>query len=283
MIAAEDASRVEKAFGHVVTATTEVEHPRVPLQGMGTAFRALIIASLVLISAAFTACGVRGDKSGIAPILLFVGTGTSPGDVAAVETILNSNHLDFSTVNSSQLNAMSESEIRVHRLLIVPGGNFIDIGNSLTTSTTTNIRNAVQNGLNYLGIWAGGFFAGNSGYNGLNLTSGVRFGFYAAEARGIRKAAVAIAGPGAPTLDHYWEDGPQFTGWGAVVGKYPDGTPAVVQGTFGSGWVILTGIHPEAPADWRRGMTFTTPVSVDNAYAGMLIHAALNRTLLPHY
>ena len=264
--------------------------------------RVLISASLVLISTAFTACGVLGDKGnmlakganasaaatpltsgGIAPILLFNGSGTSPNDVAAVETILNSNHLNYSTVNSSHLNDMGESQIRGYRLLIVPGGNFIDIGNSLTSSTTANIRSAVQHGLNYLGICAGGFFAGNSGYNGLNLTSGVRFSFFAAEGRGIRKAAVAISGAGAPTLDQYWEDGPQFTGWGAVVGRYPDGTPATVEGTFGSGWVILTGVHPEAPASWRRGMTFTTPVSVDNDYAGMLIHAALNRTSLSHY
>jgi glutamine amidotransferase-like uncharacterized protein len=265
--------------------------------------RVRITASLVLISTAFAACGVRGDNGsvpakganasaaalpsplrsgGIAPILLFNGTGTSPNDVAAVETILSSNHLNYSTVNSSQLNEMSESKIRGYRLLIVPGGNFIDIGNSLTSNTTANIRNAVENGLNYLGICAGGFFAGNSVYNGLNLTSGVSFRFYAAEARGIRKAAVAIGGAGAPTLDQYWEDGPQFTGWGAVVAKYPDGTPAIVEGTFGGGWVVLTGVHPEAPAGWRRGMTFSTPVSVDNAYAGTLIHAALNRASLSH-
>jgi hypothetical protein len=103
------------------------------------------------------------------------------------------------------------------------------------------------------------------------------------ERRGIRKAAVAIAGAGALTLDQYWEDGPQFTGWGAVVGKYPDGSPAIVEGTFGSGWVIPSGVDPEAPAGWRRGMTFTTPVTLDNAYAGTLIHAALNRALLSHY
>ena len=249
-----------------------------------TPCRVLIMASLVLISTAVTACGVRADKgSGSAPILLFNGTGTSPNDVAALEAILNSNHFKYSTANSSRLNEMAESQIRGYRLLIVPGGNFIDIGNSLTSRTTANIRNAVQNGLNYLGICAGGFFAGNSGYNGLNLTSGVRFSFYAAEGRGIRKAAVAISGAGAPTLDQYWEDGPQFTGWGAVVGKYPDGTPAIVQGTFGSGWVTLTGVHPEAPAGWRSGMTFMTPVSVDNAYAGTLIHAALNRVALSHY
>jgi glutamine amidotransferase-like uncharacterized protein len=278
--------------------SNEVAYSRVPLPELDTPCRVLIIASLAIISAAFAGCGVRGDKDSMpakgasatpltsgasAPILLFNGTGTSPNDVAAVETVLNSEHLNYSTVNSRQLNAMGGSRIREFRLLIVPGGNFIDIGNSLTSSTTANIRNAVQNGLNYFGIYAGGFFAGDSGYNGLNLTSGVRFGFYAAESRGIRKAAVAIVGAGTPPLDQYWEDGPQFTGWGAVVGKYPDGTPAIVEGTFGSGWVILTGVHPEAPAGWRRGMTFTTPASVDNAYAGTLVHAALNRASLSRY
>ena len=240
----------------------------------------LWILVLILIPIAFTACT---PAPGSAPILLFNGTGTSANDVAAVETVLNGNHLKYSTANSSQLNRMSESQIREYRLLIVPGGNFVDIGNSLTSSTTANIRNAVQNGLNYLGICAGGFFAGDSPYNGLNLSSGVRFHFYAAENRGIRKAAVAIAGAGAATLDQYWEDGPEFTGWGAVVGKYPDGTPAIVEGTFGKGWVILAGVHPEAPAGWRRGMTFITPASVDNAYAATLMDAALNGAALPHY
>jgi glutamine amidotransferase-like uncharacterized protein len=245
--------------------------------------RTLTIAALTLVATALVGCGVGGDKGGTAPILLFAGTGTSRNDVAAVKDILKSNHLAYATVNSSQLNAMGQTQIREHRLLIVPGGNFVDIGNSLTPGTTANIRTAVQNGLNYLGICAGGFLAGNSPYNGLNLTSGVKFGFYAAESRGVRKAAVAIAAAGAPTLEQYWEDGPQFSGWGTVVGKYPDGTPAVVEGTFGSGWVILSGVHPEAPAGWRHGMSFATPVSTDNAYAATLIHAALNRTSLPHY
>jgi glutamine amidotransferase-like uncharacterized protein len=253
------------------------------LPGVDTARSILIIASLVVLSTVFAACGLRGEKGGIAPILLFDGSGTSPGDVAAVKAVLHGNHLNYSTADSLRLNGMAESQIRGYRLLIVPGGNFVNIGNGLTSSTTANIRNAVENGLNYLGICAGGFFAGNSGYNGLDLTSGVGFHFYAAEARGIRKAAVAIAVAGAPTLDQYWEDGPQFTGWGAVVCKYPEGTPAIVEGQFGSGWVVLTGVHPEAPAGWRRGMDFHSPVGADNAYAGTLIRAALNRTPLQHY
>ena len=212
---------------------------------------------------------------------LFNGTGTSPGDVAALEKILRNEHLDYSRANSAQLNAMSESQVREYHLLIVPGGNFERIGNSLNSGTTTNIRNAIRNGLNYLGVCAGAFFAGNSPYNGLNLTSGSRFGFYAAEARGIRRATVAITDAGGQTLDQYWEDGPQLTEWD--VAKYPDGTPAIVEGIFGNGWVILTGVHPEASASWRHGMEFGTPANVDNAYAAMLIRAALNRELLPHY
>lgn len=251
--------------------------------------RVLIGAELVLVATLFNACRDHDGKSSMSAdggtqILLLNGTGTSPNDVAAVETVLHNNHLNYSTVNSSQLDAMGKPQIRKCRLLIVPGGNFIDIGNSLTTVTRENIRYAVEHGLNYLGICAGAFLAGNSGYyNGLNLTSGVTFHFYSAEDRGIRKASVPITSPVGPTLDQYWEDGPQFSGWGAVAGKYPDGTPAIVEGTFGSGWVILAGIHAEAPEDWRQGMTFTTPASADNAYAGMLIRAALNRVSLPHY
>ena len=86
-------------------------------------------------SASFDLYGIRGgfpNLTGICQILLFNGTGTSPNDVAAFETILKGTHVNYSKVNSSQLNAMSESQMREYGLLIVPGGNFIDIGNRLT-------------------------------------------------------------------------------------------------------------------------------------------------------
>lgn len=219
----------------------------------------------------------------VPPVLLFNGTGTSPNDVAAIETLLKKSGIAYSTANSAQLDAMSAARLRSYRLVIVPGGDFSRIGNGLRKETATKLRDAVQRGVNYLGICAGAFFAGRSPYNGLNLTSGVQFGFYSAEARGVRKTAVPISGAGTPTLDQYWEDGPQLTGWGAVVGRYPDGTPAVVQGQSGEGWIILTGIHPEAPESWRGGMDFTTPASIDNAYALTLIRAALERRPLPHF
>jgi hypothetical protein len=266
--------------------------------------RSAIFALAALIPVVLTGCGTPGATVGkpaqaaqaaqsgavplgspvVPPILLFNGTGTSSTDVTAVEAILADNKLTYTTANSSQLDAMTETELSAYKLLIVPGGNSITIGHNLTSSTTTNIHNAVINdGLHYLGICAGGFFGGYSIYNGLNLTSGVWFNFYEDYNEGIYKAAVEISSPDSPTLDQYWQDGPEFTGWGSIVGKYPDGTPAIVEGDSGKGWVMLSGVHPEAPASWRVGMTFTTPVAVDNAYAGVLILAALNRTSLPHY
>jgi glutamine amidotransferase-like uncharacterized protein len=217
-------------------------------------------------------------------VLLFNGTGTIANDVAAVETILNDLKLSYATANSSQLNAMTQAQLEAYQLLIVPGGNSITIGDNLKSSTTTNVHNAVvSGGLHYLGICAGGFFGGYSIYNGLNLTSGVWFNFYADYYQGINKAAVEISYPSSGKLDQYWQDGPQFTGWGSIVGKFPDGTPAIVEGKSGAGWVILSGVHPEAPASWRGGMSFTTSAAVDNTYAGTLIEAALHGSSLPHY
>jgi len=218
-----------------------------------------------------------------ASVLLFTGRGTSPTDVAAVETILRDAHLSYTTASSWQIAAMTTPKLRSYRLLIVPGGNFVQIGTGLTPAAVGNVRSAVYGGLNYLGICAGAFFAGNSPYNGLNLTSGVRFPFYGVEARGIRKAAVQIAIAGSSPLEEYWEDGPQLTGWGDVVAKYADGTPAVAQGKFGNGGVMLLGTHPEAPDGWRAGLPFSGSGTTARAYAATLITAALNATPLQHF
>jgi hypothetical protein len=95
--------------------------------------RILIVLSLALISCGFTGCGVRNDESGTsatgtnaskeaastppkfgdtAEILLFSGTGSSPNDVKAFETILKDQHVNYTKVNSSQLNGMRVPQVR---------------------------------------------------------------------------------------------------------------------------------------------------------------------------
>jgi glutamine amidotransferase-like uncharacterized protein len=253
------------------------------------------VSFLLLVSTILTACRSVSGNSCVptehpakpgdqAPVLLFSGAGTSPCDVVAIEAIMDSIRLDYTTVNSAQLNGLTGAQLGTYRLLLMPGGNFIDMGKSLTTATAANIHNAVHNGLNYLGICAGGFLAGKSSYyNGFNLASGVTFGFYSAEEMNVHKAALPITTAGGDKMDQYWEDGPQFTGWGAVVAKYPDNKPATVEGTLGSGRVILTGIHAEAPENWRSGLNFSTPANADNAYASKLIRTTLLGSSLPHY
>ena len=177
---------------------------------------------------------------------------------------------------------MPPAALGAYRLIVVPGGDFVAMADGMSAATVARMRGAVASGTGYLGICAGGFVAGRFLGRGLDLT-GAKFGFYAAAAQGIRKAAVPISTPGEPPLDHYWEDGPRFDGWGATIARYPDGSSAGAEGQFGKGRVILVGFHAEAPESWRRGLAFRTSARDDNAYAGRLVRAALGGRALPHY
>lgn len=217
------------------------------------------------------------------PVLLFNGTGTS-SDVAAVEAVLSRLGVGYITADSGQLNAMSEQQLGGYKLIIVPGGNSIEIGQSLSASAAGNVRGAVQQyGVNYLGICAGAFFGAYSIYNGVNLTGGVSFDFYADEFKGIHQEGVELSFPSGSPLNIYWQDGPQLSGWGAVVAKFPDGTPAIVEGPSGKGFVIFTGVHPEAPAGWMGTLAVNIPIAADQAYAGTILRAALDGAPLPHF
>jgi hypothetical protein len=218
------------------------------------------------------------------PVLLFNGTGTTDTDVAAVEVILGNLKLSYATADSAKLDSLSEQQLAGYKLIIIPGGNSITIGQNLSAAAASNIKGAVQAyGTHYLGICAGAFFGGYSIYNGVDLTGGVSFNFYAAENQGIHTAPVLISFPTGTPLDVYWQDGPQLAGWGSVVAKFPDGTPAVVEGTSGKGFVVFTGVHPEAPESWRGSMAFSTSESADLSYAGTIISAALSGKPLAHF
>ncbi len=244
--------------------------------------RILAVASVALGLAGLPACSQPTSHDDPA-VLLFTGTGTSPNDVAAVEGVLIERGFKYATVNSAQLAKLDSAQLHQYRLLIMPGGDFLAMGASLTPKTRATLHAAVRNGLNYMGICAGAFLAGQADYPSLNLTNGSRFDFYSAAREGTRKTVVTISVPVGPTLDQYWEDGPDLTGWGDVVARYPDGAPAIVEGQSGRGWVLLTGIHAEAPESWRHGMKFRTPASVDQQFAAALIDAALFGTRLQHF
>ena len=63
-------------------------------------------------------------------VLFLTGTGTSSNDVKAVEAVPRRGHLKHAAVSSHELNGMSVTQLLAYRLMIVPGGNYITIGNS---------------------------------------------------------------------------------------------------------------------------------------------------------
>jgi len=256
--------------------------------------RELLLSAALLVTTIVTAgCGSPSPQTeqkvlpppipAAEPVLLFNGTGTS-SDVTALEAVLANLGVGYVTADSAKLNALSEQELAGYKLIIVPGGNSVAIGQGVTTSAVANLRGAVQQyGVNYLGVCAGAFFGAYSIHNGANLTDGVSFNFYADELKGIHHESVEISFPAAKPLNVYWQDGPQLSGWGQVVAKFPDGTPAIVEGQSGKGFVVFTGVHPEAPAGWLDSSMGNIQVAVDQAYAGTIIEAALDGTPLPHF
>lgn len=259
--------------------------------------RLLLLVASVLAPFAFTSCGAGSGSNALTaetplpppipsaqPVLLFTGAGTSSSDVGAVESVLATLNIGYTTADSAHLDKMSEPQLAGYKLMIVPGGDSIQIGQNLASTTAANIHGAVTAyGLHYLGICAGAFFGASSIYNGVDLTGGVPFVFYQDEFKGIHIEPVEISFPARASLDVYWQDGPQLSGWGQVVATFPDGTPAITEGLSGKGFAIFTGVHLEAPASWRGSMNFSTPASVDLAYAATVMQAALNGTELPHF
>ena len=226
----------------------------------------------------------RTTERSPAQVLLFDGTGVSRGSVKAWQSVLERRHLSYECVDSAELNAMTAGRLRQYRLLIVPGGNYLSMGRSLGAETGPKVRRAVESGgLNYLSVCADGLLAGKPDVPGFDLAGGRRFDFYSVVNQGIHKAAVSLQQPAGPPMEHYWEAGPQFTGWGNILARYPNGTPAIVEAAVGKGWVILSGVHPEASEAWRQGMSFTQSAQTANDYAATLVEAALNRKELPHF
>ena len=121
--------------------------------------RAITLALIVAFGASVACRSAGGGET--APVLLFTGTGTSPGDVVAVRRILDDSGLAYATATSAQLDAMDAARLRAHRLLIVPGGNFLEIGDGLTPRATAAVREAIHGGVHYLGLCAGAFIAGD--------------------------------------------------------------------------------------------------------------------------
>jgi glutamine amidotransferase-like uncharacterized protein len=216
-------------------------------------------------------------------ILFYNGVGATSGDVAALENMMKDAGFTYTAYNAAGLKGLTLAEIEQFKLILWPGGNSINQGDSLYSESPeilTNIHDAVvDGGLSYIGFCAGAFMAeSTTEYHVFDLAS-TYFKFY--DAGAIEMVKITL--PNSSKTVVYW-DGPE-TNFGYTVAKYPNGTQAIGEGKLGTknGFVILSGVHPEAALDWDVPGYTSSEEQTDNAYARALIKAAYNKTLLPHF
>jgi hypothetical protein len=227
--------------------------------------------------------------------LIFNGDGTSPTDEQSLVSIAQSYGLKTQAVTSAQLEAMTASQLASYPLIIWPGGDSSTMSASLDAGTRERVREAVVNaGVNFVGFCAGAWIAigpdldpEGQPYWGLAIAPYAYVTEYYPDGPGTTEpvAAMVMSSFGDGTSrDLVWWGGPFLpTIPNAVVSKYPDGTAEMVELQAGNGFVVLSGVHPEAPEDWRTEENLVDTDGLDFDIAWKLMDAALTRTRLPTF
>ncbi|RKP27550.1 biotin-protein ligase [Syncephalis pseudoplumigaleata] len=163
-------------------------------------------------------------------------------------------------------------------LLVVPGGRDKPYQEALHPAANARIRAYVAAGGRYLGLCAGGYYAGASvefelgtplevheprelGFFPGVVRGGVYPGFvYDSEAGaravplqlepGPREALADTVGPSPSSIHIYYNGGGAFVDADQLAGvhvlaRYPEGEPAIIMTRVGQGKALLSGVHPE--------------------------------------
>jgi len=222
-------------------------------------------------------------------VLLFNGTGVSTSDWQSTETIVKSMGLSYQLVNTAQMNALSLDQLSNYGVIIVPGGSGGTIYSNLTTATRLRIRQAIRdNGVGYVGFCAGAWVAVGPE---ADTNSTASYGFAVAEGdilpywypdgnTSLVTAMVDVSFSDGTKRSLVWYGGPSTPEWSSgVIARYDNGKPAISQTFSGSGFVVISGPHPEAPEGWRASAGFDSD-GLDFDIVKAMINAALNRTAM---
>lgn len=144
---------------------------------------------------------------------------------------------------------------------IQPGGKSSQVSKVMNPVLKQLIREFVFRGGGYVGFCAGGFYSNewisDREVRGLGLLPGQNE-LYEDVKEEIE--LLTLNWQGVPRK-LYWEGGPYFILPDAktihasnyqVLAYYPNGQPATVSSRYGSGAVVVTGVHPESPRWWKH-------------------------------
>lgn len=217
-------------------------------------------------------------------VMVFTGSGTWSTEIADAETLLTSHGASYQEVTSSQLDAMTTTDLANFAVLFFPGGEGGTEAESVSATTHANLRTAVQSlGVSYVGFCAGAFIAvapapaagGDVSY-GFGIVDGPILNEYAGPGTNADYEQTLDTFANGTTQNILWYGGP-ITPNSGVIAKYPTGDPAISEMWSGNGLVLIAGLHPDlsqASLD-SLGVTPDTPAT-DTAWE--IFNAAITRT-----
>ena len=209
-------------------------------------------------------------------ILIYGDDGASPNLIHitkySIEQIIDPNKYNIRIIHATYIINDTEWE-RNAVLLIMPGGRDLPYLRGLGTAGTARIRNWVESGGAYLGLCAGGYFGCRHiefalGDELLKVTGERSLQFYPGNCIGpvwndfqynsevgAHAAQLKLSGTD-ELIDIYFNGGGKFINASQynnidVLASYSETTtePAIVLCYVGLGRAILTGVHPEIPAN----------------------------------
>ncbi len=205
------------------------------------------------------------------------------GKIALIQMFTTYGH-QIDTVNASLINSGIPSG---YDLLIIPGGWAVNYRRRINDQGLANIRNFVSSGGIYLGICAGSYFAADSiEWEGrrydypLNLYEGIAIGAIDPIAPWPQyNMSRLLFSPEARTGDSIqyvlYYGGPYFQGgvFDTLAIYTEVNKPAIIKFQYGSGWVVLSGVHPEIEEDSDRDSTnFASELPDSGSDWGWFIH-----------
>lgn len=222
----------------------------------------------------------RATGSWSTDALIVDGSGVASVDTDSITGILDGLGMTWTTLGPSSLENMKAADFQKYGMIVVPGGTAKTISDSLSASTREAIRQAVvEGGVGYIGFCAGAFLTGSYADWGLKIT-GMDFPYYKLEDQGVTADMVDVSFPDGSNRALLWYGGPELTGFGQTVARYPDGNAAIAEAWVGKGFVMLSGPHPEGPQSWRDSFSLNDRDGLDFALAGQMFQAVLHQSPL---
>lgn len=235
----------------------------------------------------------RGTRTFKTDALVYNGTGAWSAEIPGIEKVLSDNGASYDLINSAELNAMSLDEISQYGTIIWPGGYGNIQTNSINSATRLKLRQAVQErGVSWVGFCAGAFVAvnpaplpGKDPEYGFSIVNAPRLKYYYLEAEFVKQgkekqdwAMTMETFADGTKADLLWYGGPVTpSGANIVVAKYPNGDAAISQMWSGNGLVIVSAVHPAAPASVASSFGLNDSDGTDYEVAWKLIEAAITQ------